>query len=337
MTASAHSRLTSSLIFSLLLLTGQVASSQDATPREDGASGFGGGMTPSPAPPAPEAVAPTPTPEALTAPLGRLELEPRRSDDVFFDYSRIAVMRVAFSRYSPKDDDAERLWNFRVSLFDGMLPVLGHPEDGWALQVVGKVMEGEIVDFPDGDAQAVDALEAGLRFDTTWFGAQASAHLLSWRVDLLHVLTPSLALRVGSPRWAVVSAQADVYGLHAATGSVDIGQRVLDNLQLELNLRVPVMRWLQIHTMARYRDIFGGPNAARVADETFALGVDIAPVVDAGVRIVPVFVGFGLRHVIADTGTRIDGYTVKARWQEEDQVMLMIDAHLGPVGYDALW
>jgi len=328
----------------LLLGTATAASAQDT----DSAAGFGGGMappvdapTPDPEPrPDPPPGPPSPPPAepiASPVPTRRLDLAPRKSDDVFFDFSRVAVVRVAFSRYSPEDEDAEALWNFRVSLFDGMLPVLGHPEQGWTLQVVGKVVEGELVDFPDGDAEAFDLLEAGLRYDTTWFGVQASAHVLSYRVDLLHVLTPSVAARVGSPRWAVVSAQADLYGLHAATGDVDLGQRLLDNLQLELNIRVPLTRWLQLHTLARYRDLFGGPNAPRVTDETYALGVDIAPAVDAGVRVAPVFVGFGLRHVIADTGTRIDGYSVAARWQQEDQVMLMIDAHLGPVGYDALW
>ena len=321
---------------------------------QDGDGGFGAGLVPAHEPEASDSKedqttepepAPTARPEPQRSEPASSEAiaqpeEPRRRDDVYFDWSRATVGRVDLYRFYPSEEEEKATTNFHVEMFSANLPIIGHPADDQHLvHIVGKLMEGEGIWVDDdygseggpASADTFSFAELGLRYDGPWFGAQLTAHAFALREERLNVLTPGVALRVGSPRWGVLVARADLHDLFAGSFDSEAERSLTNNLDLELEGAVVLASWFRLEARARHRDVYDSSEALRITDRLYALGFEVAPVTNA-LRVSTAFFGLGVRHVLADTGTRIDGPQRAARWVEDQQLLLLADISLGPAG-----
>ena len=262
------------------------------------------------------------------------ETVPSFEDD--FGRAQMALGRIQLGVVFPRGQGES------IAPFRAVAPVFVMPL-GEDLVIEGDqvALHLEILDFESLDMSEtlrisesfMEALHGGARYDAEVWGAQAGLHLLGVGFNELHAFSPVLGLRLGALDRGFVAARLELRGIFAfSTG--DLCRGWMENSLLSLAASLPVSGALNLQGRLRLRDYSETCPYLQFCDfkqRDLWLTMGFEAAFDVGVRLMPLYVGFGIRQVFEHVE---NGEAIEAPGQ---QFLLVIEPLLGFAGQSQVW
>ena len=197
----------------------------------------------------------------------------------------------------------------------------------------------EVLNLGDGEYKLKHY--AGMRYqrDTDDYGAYVGGFAVSKWHEQWRIITPAVGLRLGRFDRAALVAEARFAGLYLYSGS-DQPRSFTDNVDVTMRATVVLTRFLRIEGRARLRNITVAEQL-RQSDAMFAVGVEGAIRDKLGFRIVPTFIGIGVRYVNGNDEWKYHPAKERHMFMPVEergmQIMVMIDADMGLNSSARIW
>jgi hypothetical protein len=212
----------------------------------------------------------------------------------------------------------------RIGLFDLHGRGRGFSVETFDLQMLDDEVDRD-GDY-DLDRTAWSGLGARYQIDRADWGAYVQGHLVSrWFGDMRYII-PSVALRVGAFDDAAVIAEARFAGL-AAGGIATTKRSATSDLDVGLRATLALCPSLRLEARARYRDLVAS-DGHQVRDVVAAVGVELAIAQRDGFRVMPLFIGAGVRRSLLDTAPMplaLEGVESPGGVREATQFLVWLD------------
>ncbi|MDX9722752.1 MAG: hypothetical protein RBU37_18535 [Myxococcota bacterium] len=179
-------------------------------------------------------------------------------------------------------------------------------------------------------------LAPGIQLDSRYLGARIAIKGGTLHDDLVTILTPIFALRVGEPGSIMAVAQSHFGGLWAWSNS-PASQSFFDNLELRFELELPVHSHVYLQLRTCFRDWLPYSEASQDyihSQELYAvLGAELSG--NWFQRSMPGFLGVGVRSVLESDA---ELYSEEFSEPEGLSIFVLLEADLGLYGGDStLW
>jgi hypothetical protein len=197
----------------------------------------------------------------------------------------------------------------------------------------------EVLNFGDGEYKLKHY--AGMRYqrDSDDWGAYVGGFAVSKWHEQWRIITPTLGLRLGRFDRAALVAEARFAGLYLYSPS-EQPRSFTDNVDVTMRGTVVLAPFLRLEARARLRNITIDEQL-RQSDAMLAVGVQGVIPGKLGFRIVPTFLGIGVRYVSGNDEWKYHPVRERDMFMPVEerglQVMVMVDADMGLNSSARIW